>query len=78
MDEREMGFLVRFGDVIRAKRRDKGWTQEDLAAESGLHTNQISLVERAGVNASLTIALKIAGALEIKLSELLVVVEDQA
>jgi len=33
------------GEVIRMLRELKGWTQEQLAAKSGLHAKNISLLE---------------------------------
>ena len=71
MDEQDSKFLARIGEEVRARRREKGWSQEDLAGESGLHTNEISLVERGGVNASLGVSRKIVVALGMRLSELL-------
>ena len=71
MDDGEARFLVRLGDEVRERRRAKGWSQADLAGEAVLHVNQVSLVERGGVNASLLVARKIAGVLGVRLSELL-------
>lgn len=69
MDDQQ--FLVRLGEEVRTRRRMKGWSQEDLAGETGVHVNQVSLVERGGVNASLIVTRKIAEGLGMKLSELL-------
>lgn len=69
MDDQE--FLARLGEEVRTRRRDKGWSQEDLAGEAQVHVNQLSLIERSGVNASVVVVRKIAGALGIRLSELI-------
>lgn len=37
---------VSTGEVIRILRQKKGWTQEDLARRSGIHANNISLLEK--------------------------------
>jgi len=38
------------GEVIRMLRELKGWTQEQLAEQSGLHAKNISLLENGKVN----------------------------
>jgi transcriptional regulator with XRE-family HTH domain len=59
------------GDNVRAARHAKGWTQEDLAHESGLAVVQISRIERGVREIRLTTFLKLVGALEIRPDELL-------
>ena len=71
MDDHEAEFLKRLGEEVRTRRRARGWSQEDLAGESGAHVNQVSLIERSGVNASLRVTRRVAAALGLKLSELL-------
>lgn len=51
-------------------------TQEDLAAESGLTTNYIGMVERAETNVTLLAANKIAAALRTKLSTILLRIDE--
>lgn len=55
---------TRFGKKIRALRLVKGWTQEELAARTGLHPTYIGGVERGERNLGLDNLLKIARALE--------------
>ena len=50
------------GDVIRILRQKKGWTQEELARRSGLHANNISLLEKNRVDIGKRRALLLAGA----------------
>ena len=64
-------FLAKIGEAVRTRRRELGLSQEDLAGSTGVHVNQVSLVERGGVNASLVVARRVAEGLGMKLSELL-------
>ena len=73
MDDQE--FLAKIGEEVRTRRRMKGWSQEDLAGEARVHVNQVSLVERGGVNASLIVARKIAEALGLRLSAIIAAAE---
>lgn len=49
----------------------RGWSQEKMAAASGLHRTYISLVERAACGVSLDTLEKIADALGVTPAELL-------
>jgi transcriptional regulator with XRE-family HTH domain len=60
-----------FGDVVRRVRKEKTWTQEDLAERSGLTTTYVGQVERGDKVPSLTVVLKLAYALNVLPSELL-------
>ena len=53
----------RFGKKVRQLRLAKGWTQEELAACTGLHPTYIGGVERGERNLGLDNLLKIARAL---------------
>lgn len=53
----------RLGKQIRALRHAKGWTQEELAAESGLHPTYIGGIERGERNVGFDNLIKIAAAL---------------
>ena len=52
-------------------RRDKGWSQEALALESGLHRTFVAHVERQVRNVSLDNIERIAHALNVQVHELL-------
>lgn len=51
---------------IRILRNGRGWSQEDLGAEAGLHRTFIGAVERAERNLSLDNAEKLAVALSVE------------
>jgi transcriptional regulator with XRE-family HTH domain len=58
------------GKRIRELRAKKGWSQERLADESGLHRSYMWGVEQGRRNPSLRNLARIADALELALSEL--------
>lgn len=60
-----------FGGNLRKLREQKGWSQEDLAEESGLHRTYISGLERGIRNPTIEIIQKIAIALRIIPADLL-------
>ncbi len=53
----------RLGKQIRTLRHAKGWTQEELAARSGLHPTYIGGIERGERNVGFDNLIKIAAAL---------------
>ena len=65
-----MNILVQFGMRIRYLRKQKGWSQEDLALNSGINKNYISDLERGRRNPTLVVMEKIAIAFNIPISEL--------
>jgi transcriptional regulator with XRE-family HTH domain len=61
--------LVRFGVVIRALRRRKGWRQADLAAAAAVSQGVVSLIERGyGGRMAFDTLLRVANALEARLA----------
>lgn len=60
-----------FGEVLRKLREEKGLSQEQLGFESGFHRTYISQLERGQKSPSLKTLFGIAGALEIKPSEII-------
>ncbi len=59
----------KIGQQIRRLRLEKSLTQEDLAGETELHTNYISLAERGLTGVTVEALRKVLSALGIKLSE---------
>jgi transcriptional regulator with XRE-family HTH domain len=68
---RDESILAAVGKTIAERRRDLGFSQEDLAEEAGLHRTYVGSVERGERNVSLINLVKIAVALRIPLSRLL-------
>jgi transcriptional regulator with XRE-family HTH domain len=63
--------LVGLGAAIRAARKARGLSQEALAEIAGIDRSYMGGIERGEHNLAIMNLLKIADALEIKLSELL-------
>ena len=62
----------RFGSVIRQLRKSRGWSQERLAADAGVNRSYMGEIERARAVPTLATAEKLAQALEMPLSVLIV------
>ncbi len=62
--------IIKFGEIVRKKRQEKGLSQEDFAELVGVHRTYIGMIERAEKNITLLNIEKIAHALEISISEL--------
>ena len=56
-------------NIIRL-RKEKGWSQEELADRAGLHRTYISAVERCVRNPTITIVGRISEALEVSVGKL--------
>jgi transcriptional regulator with XRE-family HTH domain len=67
----EEGSVAGFGRNVRAARIARGWTQEQLADETGLASVQISRIERGTREVRLTTLLKLLKALELDPNRLL-------
>ena len=59
------------GRAVREARVHRGWSQEQLADESGLHRTYIGGIERGERNISVDNICRIAAALEVPPSSLL-------
>ena len=60
----------RFGDAVRSRREELGLTQEELAAEVGIHRTYLSDVERGSRNLCLLNIERFADALDLSLPDL--------
>jgi transcriptional regulator with XRE-family HTH domain len=65
-----MSLLECFGDRVRSLREARGWSQERLAAQSGLHRTYVGSVERGERNISLMNIARLAAALEVSVAHL--------
>lgn len=61
---------VAYGRALRELRAEHGISQERLALASGLDRTYVSGIERGERNPSLTNILKLAAALDVRVSEL--------
>jgi transcriptional regulator with XRE-family HTH domain len=59
------------GKRIRQLRVERGWRQIDLAAETGIHENYVSELEKGRKEICLRTLQTIAKALDLKMAELL-------
>jgi transcriptional regulator with XRE-family HTH domain len=66
-----MDIRKQVGQNLSAIRKKKGWSQEDLSFECGLHRTYISGIERGIRNPTITILDKIAKSLKVKVTDLL-------
>ena len=64
--------LVRLGAAIRAKRKNLGVSQEELAISSGVERSNMGKIERGENNLSVLNLIRIAEALDSKAAEILV------
>lgn len=64
--------LVVFGNKVRQLRKEKGLSQEELSFKADLHRTYIGMIERAEKNITLTNIEKLAKALDVSPSELLI------
>ncbi|WP_300556671.1 helix-turn-helix transcriptional regulator [Maricaulis sp.] len=66
-----MAIRERLAANIVKLRKDRGWSQEELADRAGLHRTYVSGVERCARNPTITVVEKFAKALEVDLGQLL-------
>jgi transcriptional regulator with XRE-family HTH domain len=67
----EKRFLQRVGESIRDIREKKGWSQEELGFESGVHRTYVGAIERGERNLSLLSLRKITNALKVSVPSVL-------
>lgn len=68
--------LVRaIGQALRAERERRGWSQEELCAQSGLDRTYLSGIERGARSPTLRSLLRVVEALEIPLSKVVLAAE---
>lgn len=73
----DSAIAIKLGKVIRERREALGISQEGLAALSELNRTYIGQVERGTVSVSAVTLQKIADGLNMKLSELILLYEQE-
>ncbi len=68
--------LVQFGLAIKKHRLMNNFSQEELAGLTGLHRTYIGAVERGERNLTLLKIYQISQALKVKMSDLLIELEE--
>jgi transcriptional regulator with XRE-family HTH domain len=66
-----------FGYAVESVRKEKSLSQENLAELSGLSRAHVSRIERFLYNPKLDTLFKVSNGLGIKLSELVVIMEEK-
>lgn len=66
-----MEIQKRLATRVRTLRRDKGWSQEELAHQAGVHRTFVSQIERAVKISTIVTVEKVARALGVRIGELL-------
>lgn len=69
--EQEQAILIKLGNAIRAARKARGWSQEELAFQAGLDRTYIGSIERGERNIAALNLVKIAAVLGVGVGELL-------
>ena len=67
---RDEAFLLKFGQQLRRLRKEKGFSQEDLANECELPPSQIGRMERGQLNTAISYLPLIAKILEVPVKKL--------
>lgn len=62
--------LIKFGEKVRALRKERKLSQEELSFKASLHRTYIGMIERAEKNITLINIEKIAKALNVEIKEL--------
>lgn len=66
-----MRALAIFGRTVRRLRKQRGLSQEELAARAGMHLNHLSTIERGERNCGILSLLKLARGLDVPVATLL-------
>ncbi len=65
-----MDIRQQVGRNLKGLRKERGWSQEELAFESGLHRTYISGIERGARNPTVLVLARIAETLNVTMTEL--------
>ena len=70
MKQKEIKLRHIIGERIKNKRKEKGWTQEQLAEKTGMHPTYVGKMERGDKSATLDSLEKVVNALDLSYVEL--------
>lgn len=62
--------LKALGEALRAVRKERGLSQEELAVDASVERSYLGAIERAEVNVTVEVVTRICRALKVKPSEL--------
>ena len=65
-----MDIRQQVGRNLKRIRKERGWSQEELAFESGLHRTYISGIERGARNPTIVILARLAETLRVTVDQL--------
>jgi transcriptional regulator with XRE-family HTH domain len=71
MPRKRSSETVAFGAALRSLRVERGYSQESFAAYAGIDRSYYGAIERGEFNVSLETMLKLAGALDVSVVEVL-------
>lgn len=74
--EKQLPECVSFGEAVRILRKRRGFSQDEFAAVADLHRTYVGGIERGERNPTLTTIYRIARALDVSPSELLLAAEE--
>jgi len=67
-----MSVRLLFGQNVKKVREQKGWSQDRLSEETGLHRTYISGIERGVRNPTIKIVQQLATALGVEIQDLFI------
>ena len=71
MQEKHYRICVQIGLNIMSCRKERGWTQEQMADRTGYSRNQIQRVETANASPTVALLFDVAEAMEVPVERLL-------
>ncbi len=72
MTQSQIKTLKAFGETIKKKRKELGFSQESFAYQCKLHRTYMGAIERGERNISMINIMRISKALKIKISDLFI------
>lgn len=76
-NEKTLQIIKKFGEVVKKRRLEIKKSQTTLAYEYDLDSGNLSRIETGQITPKLTMLWRIAEALEIKLSDLIKILENE-